>query len=149
MKGSKLNCVTSFFSSTFPDINPCLSILLSCSGFLSSSSSSSSQPALSRSNTHLVLIQTPSLISLPGVSWAETSTLVDILYINVFFPLTGPEKWERVHQAETCPWQFLWRRASHLHQLQQERPILPVGLDPVYVHEWVAGLINVAFEGQR
>lgn len=72
--------------------------------------------------------------------------LIFFIFMSFFFlfSLAGPEEWERVHQAETCPWQFLWRRASHLHQLQQERPVLSVGLDRVRVcvcHR----LISVAF----
>lgn len=67
---------------------------------------------------------------------------------NFCFPLAGPEEWEGVHQAETCPWQFLWRRASHLHQPQHKWPVLPVGLN-LCVCERVVGLINEAFEGQH
>ena len=67
-----------------------------------------------------------------------------IVLMPFFFLLSGPEEWERVHQAETCPWQFLWRRASHLHQLQQKRPILWVSLGS----ECVAGWICIAFEGR-
>lgn len=76
---------------------------------------------------------------------AAALLLIFFIFMSFFlFSLAGPEEWERVHQAETCPWQFLWRRASHLHQLQQERPVLPVGLKRVRV--WVCHrLINVAF----
>lgn len=50
------------------------------------------------------------------------------LLTSFFFSSEGPEEWEGVHKAETRPWQFLWRRAGHLHQQQQKRPILLVSL---------------------
>lgn len=126
------------FPSTFHYINPYLSILLSCSFFcfpfilLLSTSISLSFNSCSSNFNVTTRLNISSCEEAPlGQSSRDVTTAVLLIFfvlMDIFFNLAGPEKWERVHQAETCPRQFLWRRASHLYQLQQERLILPVGL---------------------